>query len=65
MTATIDIVDQDAAVRESLAALLQFSGYTTRTFADGAAFLADQRLIEANCVLLDTSPPNMISLAIL
>lgn len=49
----IYIVDDDEAVRSSLAALLLATGHAAHAFADGAEFLAHADLAHPGCVLLD------------
>ncbi len=57
--ATIFIVDDDDAVRESLVLLVESSGYRALAFASGEAFL-DQLPREAQgCALVDVSMPGM------
>lgn len=50
---TIFIVDDDAAVRESLALLLSLRGFGTRIFDSAEAFLAVYRGDESGCLVLD------------
>jgi len=52
-TALIAIVDDDDAVRDSLALLLRRHGFATREFASGEAFLKWAGTEPADCVLLD------------
>ena len=52
-TALIALVDDDEAVRDSLALLLRLHGFATREFASGEAFLAWAGTEPADCVLLD------------
>jgi two-component system, LuxR family, response regulator FixJ len=61
---TIVIVDDDALVCESLAALLEAYGYAVQSFATGLDFLA-ARLPEACCVLLDIKMPRCSGLEVL
>lgn len=57
------VVDDDEAIRDSLAALLQAEGLTVETFASGEAFLAafdaDDR---PGCLLVDMRMPGMSGL---
>jgi two-component system, LuxR family, response regulator FixJ len=53
---TIAVVDDDALIRESLAALLEAYGYAVQGFATGPEFLA-ARLPDGTCVLLDVKMP--------
>jgi RNA polymerase sigma factor (sigma-70 family) len=50
---TVFIVDDDAAVRDSLAMLLELKGHTVRTFAGADAFLAEYRPEWPGCLVLD------------
>ena len=52
-TALIALVDDDEAVRDSLALLLRLHGFATREFASGEAFLKWAGTEPADCVLLD------------
>ena len=51
--ATVFIVDDDAAVRESLAMLLELKGFHTRTYPGAEEFLARYRPEWAGCLVLD------------
>jgi FixJ family two-component response regulator len=61
--ATVYIVDDDAAVRDSLSLLLGLRGYATRCFETGEAFLEGVEAHAAGCVLLDLRMPGMDGLA--
>ena len=58
-TALIAIVDDDDAVRDSLALLLRLHGFATREFASGEAFLEWTGTESADCVLLDLRMPGV------
>jgi len=58
------IVDDDDAVRDSLALLLNFRGYRTRAFPSAEAFLADWRPDWRGCLLLDLRMGGMDGLAL-
>lgn len=60
--ATVYIVDNDEAVRDSLAALLATHGWQTETFDSAAAFLARYRGGSPGCLLLDVRMPGMTGL---
>jgi FixJ family two-component response regulator len=60
----IYIVDDDAAMRESLLALVESAGWTGRTFASGAEFLAACRPEWRGCLLLDVRMPGPSGLAV-
>lgn len=53
MPRTIIIVDDDEAVRESLAALLRSAGYRAGTCATGPEFLAVAQMARPDGVILD------------
>ena len=59
MTGTVFIVDDDAAVRDSLAALLEAEGFAVEAFASAKAFLAGFAPKEACCVVADIRMPDM------
>lgn len=61
----IYILDDDEAVRESLAALLEIHGYNTRSFSTATAFLEILPAPEADCLLLDVRLPDMDGLEVL
>lgn len=50
---TVHVVDDDDAVRRSLAALLASRGYGVMPFASGEQFLAEADLSRHGCVVLD------------
>lgn len=58
----ICIVDDDAAMRDSLGALLGAYGFAVRSFGSGQTFLDAVRTLKADCILLDIqmSPPDGI-----
>ncbi|HEX6957343.1 MAG TPA: response regulator FixJ [Ferrovibrio sp.] len=64
-TATIFVVDDDEAVRESLQALLETQGFTVKTYATAEAFLSAFAPDEGGCVLADLRMPGMDGLALL
>jgi two-component system, LuxR family, response regulator FixJ len=53
------VVDDDAAVRDSLDALLSALGYETECFETGVAFLDACDAVGGGCVLLDIRMPDM------
>jgi len=61
---TVFIVDDDAAVRDSLALLLGLRGFATRCYASGEAFLGAIDARARGCVLLDYRMPDMDGLAV-
>lgn len=60
--ATVYIVDDDEAVRDSLAALLATHGWQTETFESAAVFLSRYRRGGTGCLLLDVRMPGMSGL---
>ena len=54
---TVYIVDGDAAVRDSLTALLEAEGYGTRAFNTYQSFSEGCHPATASCLLLDWQPP--------
>ncbi len=61
-TNLVYVVEDDGAVRESLALLLQLRGYTVIGFDTAEAFLAAGRLQRPACALLDVRLPGMSGL---
>ncbi len=59
---TVYIVDDDAAVRDSLSLLLSLRRYRTATFASAEDFLAALRDEWAGCVIADIRMPGMSGL---
>jgi two-component system response regulator FixJ len=57
----VAIVDDDAAVLDSLRFLLEVAGLRVATYRSGAAFLADARA-RPNCLILDQHMPDMTGL---
>jgi FixJ family two-component response regulator len=61
----IFVVDDDAAVRDTLSMVLSAAGYQVICFADGAALLAVARNRTPACILLDVHIPGKSGLDIL
>ena len=59
------IVEDDAAVRRSLQLLLQGRGYDVRSYASGAALLADRSTRDAACIVADYAMPDIDGIALL
>ena len=59
---TVYIVEDDAAVRDSLALMLGLAGYSTALFADAEAFLAAWQKDWAGCVVADLRLPGKTGL---
>ena len=57
-TPIVFVVDDDAAVRESMKSLLQTSGWRAETFASAHAFLARPRALAPSCLVLDVLLPD-------
>jgi len=60
--ATVFVVDDDQAVRESLALLAASVGLAAKTFASAKAFLDDYRAEQPGCVIVDIRMPGMSGL---
>ncbi len=56
---TVFIVDDDQAIRESLALILELAGYRVRSFASPQDFLDGLSPLERGCLLLDQRMPEM------
>jgi two-component system, LuxR family, response regulator FixJ len=67
MRTTLDIavVDDDPAVRDSLAMLFQMEGFKVRTFSTGDEFVHATRYVKFDCVLLDVHMPSRSGLDVL
>lgn len=59
---TVHIVDDDAAVRDSLALLLSLRGYRTALFESAEAFLGAVRADWTGCILADIRMPGLSGL---
>jgi two-component system response regulator FixJ len=57
--ACIYVVDDDEAVRDSLFALLEANGYTSRTFSSAQEFLAAAPTLRPGCLIADIRMPGM------
>jgi len=58
------IVDDDAAVRDSLAALIDSAGFAAQSYASGTVFLESMPPKRGGCVLLDIQMPDLSGLEI-
>ena len=61
---TVHIVDDDQAVRDSAAFLLEVSDYTAVTYPSGADFLDAVGKADPGCILLDINMPGMSGLEV-
>lgn len=59
MTQIVHVVDDDAALRESLAFLLSTAGLECRTYGSAQALLARGAALEPGCVVTDVRMPGM------
>jgi FixJ family two-component response regulator len=64
MSQTIFVVDDDAAMRDSLAQLLEAAGLQVETHAGGPDFLAAYAENRPGCLLLDMAMPGMTGLEV-
>jgi FixJ family two-component response regulator len=60
--AIVFVVDDDVSVRESLEALIAFSGWESRAFATAKDFLATPPAKGPNCLVLDVGLPDLSGL---
>jgi RNA polymerase sigma factor (sigma-70 family) len=58
-TPVVFVIDDDAAIRDSLSLMLGLAGYATRLFADGESFLAAFQEAWTGCVVADLRLPGM------
>jgi two-component system response regulator FixJ len=56
---TIHIIDDDAAMRDSLAFLLDVNGYAARTYETADDFLKDDAAQTSSCIISDIRMPGM------
>ena len=61
---TVYVLDDDEAVRDSLAMLLRASGFRARAFESPLDFLADYRRQGPDCLVLDVRMPQMDGLEV-
>lgn len=64
MPEAVYVVDDDADIRDSLALLLQASGYTTRAFESASSFLASGAPDSVGCLIVDVQMPEMDGIAL-
>jgi FixJ family two-component response regulator len=53
------VVDKDISVRESLAILIQSTGWQSQTFASAAEFLAHPKAATPSCLVMDSILPDL------
>jgi two-component system response regulator FixJ len=63
--ALVHVVDDDDAVRDSLAALLSAAGFGVRAYASAPAFLSHVDQFDRGCVVTDVQMPGMSGLELL
>jgi two-component system, chemotaxis family, CheB/CheR fusion protein len=61
---TIFVVDEDAAIRETIRELLVGHGFRVECFADGPAFLRAYQAGHHHCLLIDVRMPRMGGIAL-
>ncbi|MGA7457144.1 MAG: response regulator FixJ [Methyloceanibacter sp.] len=61
----VHIVDDDEAVRQSLAFLLGSAGLTVRLYDSASAFLAGLSAVKSGCLVTDVRMPNMTGIELL
>lgn len=64
LSGTVYVVDDDVSFLSSITRLLRASGYTVRSFASAADFLAHQAAPAPACVVADLQMPGMDGLAL-
>jgi two-component system, LuxR family, response regulator FixJ len=61
----IFVVDDDAAMRDSLRLLLETEGFAAQDFAAGTPFLEAVRPVDGDCLILDINMPGMSGFEVL
>lgn len=64
-TATVIVVDDDAAVRNSLKFSLEIEGFSVRAYSDGAELLRAGELTPCACFVIDQKLPGMTGLDVI
>jgi two-component system response regulator FixJ len=62
--ATVFVVDDDEAVRDSVAVLLETAGYRVKVFESGRAFLEHTTSLPLGCALIDVRMPEIDGLTL-
>lgn len=60
----VHIVDDDEAIRRSVAFMLKTAGYRVNSWPSGTAFLKEAKQAEPGCILLDVRMPDMDGLEV-
>jgi two-component system response regulator FixJ len=60
----VHLVDDDEAIRRSVAFMLKTSGFQVRTYESGVEFLKSMSRLDPGCVLLDIRMPGMDGLEV-
>jgi two-component system response regulator FixJ len=63
--ATVHVIDDDDAVRDSLAFLLESAGLVVATHASAVAFLAEASSLTGGCIVTDVRMPEMNGIELL
>lgn len=63
--ATVLVIDDDAAVRDSLKFSLQLDGFAVRLYADGSAILSEPDLPRRGCLVVDHHLPRLSGLDVI
>ena len=63
-TPIVYVVDDDASVRESLSSLIRSAGMLVQVFASPFDFLAQDKLSDFSCLILDVRMPGLDGLAL-
>jgi FixJ family two-component response regulator len=58
-TPIVFVVDDDISVRESLEALIKYTGWQVETFASAQDFLSRPRAVTPSCLVLDVHLPDL------
>jgi FixJ family two-component response regulator len=56
---TVYVVDDDVSIRESLELVIRHAGWSPQVYASAREFLAHPRALEASCLLLDVTMPDL------
>jgi FixJ family two-component response regulator len=61
-TPIVFVVDDDAAIRESLDSVIRFAGWRSETFASAHEFLTYPQLLVPSCLILEVNLPDISGL---